>query len=144
MLRKYDQLDSQLFAWLRQIQGVSKATTSGAIEALSVTCSTAQRHISRRFSQLEDRGVLVCSLHGTTRICEVVKDPPETLAKERWKPKRSAEPVSTKSPSIRAANSQEFEAAGGTIQRLPTYWDKPIAAKAIGAMTFQDFLSTLD
>ena len=72
MTRKYDLIDERLLQWLRENPG--QATTAAAIEALAVKCTTTQRHISRRFTLLEDKGAIVCELQGTTRVCTVQPD----------------------------------------------------------------------
>lgn len=128
MAGKYAELDKKLFAWLAT-QQPEEVTTSNAIAALGLTENTEQRHVSRRFSQLEDRGVLTCRLQGTTRFCTVQKELPATLAKQRWRPK-SSEPLSA-SPtslvkSIPAVNSDEFLAAGGKIDKLDSAWNTPM------------------
>lgn len=117
---KYEQLDADLFSWLRrQRRGI---TTANAVRALKVTNSTSKRHISRRFSQLEDRGTLVCEIQGTTRVCQVIGELPATLAKK----KAANDPAEPVNQQIPASDSQEFIAAGGQIERLPSRWDNPI------------------
>lgn len=119
MALKYDQLDADLFSWLRRHRrGV---TTASAVRALRVTNSTSKRHISRRFSQLEDRGTLVCELQGTTRVCQVIGELPASLAKKQ----AGNDPAEPVNQQIRAGDSQEFIAAGGQIERLPSRWDNP-------------------
>ncbi|WP_199097283.1 hypothetical protein [Dyella sp. ASV21] len=128
MALKYDRLDAELFTWLRQNRrGV---TTAKAINALGVKCTTAKRHVSRRFSQLEDRGVLVCDIQGTTRVCQVVTDPPATLAKQRVTT-ASAEPVNQNIP---ASNADEFVALGGRIERIPAAWENPSLVARKGSL----------
>ena len=160
MARKYDRIDERLLQWLRE--NPEGATTAAAIEALAVECGTTQRHISRRFSLLEDKGALVCKLHGTTRICSVqLERMPTALHKgglnnKSWRTRMRAEiddaqgvvaapalPPSS-SPSIRADNSIEFEAAGGHVERLPTSWDKPAPKRQLGPLTFLDYISELE
>lgn len=141
---KYQKLDNQLLSWLHDNR--ENITTASVALALGISCPTTERHISRRFTHLEDRGVLQCKLQGTMRICSVVKDPPESLAKERWRPKHN-EPAKSQDPGqnfIKANDSTSFEAAGGIIERLPSTWDNPAPQRRIGAMTFQDQLTTLD
>jgi hypothetical protein len=152
---KYAKFDRKLFAWLRGIRATNGiATTADAILALGVGKNpTLQRHVSRRFTQLEDRGVLVCTLRGTTRLCRIVAEIPDSLAKQPWRAgiskavsqhldatgKRSA-PVQASSCSIPAATSDEFLAKGGTIDRLPSHWDKPMTgSKPLGdSFSFDD------
>ena len=38
----------------------------------------------------------------------------------------------------------EFEAAGGHVERLPSFWDKPISRRPLGPLTFLDIISELD
>lgn len=116
MALKYEKLDTQLCNWLRQNQ--KGVTTTQAIRALHITDTTAQRHISRRFSQLEDRGVLKCEIVGTTRVCQVIAQVPFLLSKQRAFIGR----VVPNSQNIPAANSDEFLAAGGVIERVPSAW----------------------
>lgn len=129
MALKYDRLDAELFSWLRKHR--RDVTTARAINALNVSCTTAKRHISRRFSQLEDRGTLVCEIQGTTRVCRVVAEPPATLAKQSRSKQAAAEPVNQ---NITAANADEFVASGGTIERLPAAWEDPNAFARKGSL----------
>ena len=153
MASKYARFDSNLFAWLRRLRDRDiGVTTADAIKALGVTDKARQRHISRRFTQLEDRGVLKCTLHGTTRICTVVAEVPGSLAKRHWRSMIHADVRNTLSrktaplnqgasaPSIPARNSAEFEAAGGVIERLPSHWDNaPRGSKPLGdSFTFDE------
>ena len=142
MTRKYEKLDTKLLAWL----GINRTgvSTSSAISALGISGKTAERHVSRQFTALQNKGVLVCELQGTTRVCKVIKDPPSTLSKERWRPKHEPKAQAAAAPNITAVDSAAFEAAGGMIQKLPNNWDKPITQKALGAMTFSDYISSLD
>lgn len=157
MVRKYDQIDERLLQWLREHP--EQATTAKAIEALEITDTTTQRHISRRFTLLEDRGVLACSLHGTTRVCTIdVERLPAVLHKgglnnKTWRSRMRAEiddatgveaPAPPSSPSIHADNSTEFEAAGGHVERLPSFWNKPLSKRPLGPLTFLDTISELD
>lgn len=119
MALKYDKLDTELFSWLRRQRW--GATTAQAITALKVTHSTSRRHISRRFSQLEDRGTLLCELKGTARVCTVIGDLPETLAKTPHK-NTAPKPLNQ---DLLASNSEEFLAAGGVIEKLSSAWDDP-------------------
>lgn len=139
--RKYEEFDGRLFAWLHCNR--TDVTTSLAIQALGSTGATLERHVSRRFTQLEDRGILKCTLKGTTRVCSVESDPPLTLASKPW---RTPKPVDApRLPcSIPANDSNQFELAGGTIEKVESHWDKPLAAKAIGALTFTDYVNSLD
>lgn len=156
MSSKYARFDSKLFAWLRRHRADNTdVTTAAAITALAVTDKAKQRHISRRFTQLEDREVLDCRLAGTTRICKVVAEVPDSLGKKHWRSLINAEIRSrasqtarkeadaarvTPAPSIRARNSEEFLAAGGQIQTLPNHWDNtPKGSKPLGdSFTFDD------
>jgi hypothetical protein len=128
MALKYEKLDAALFSWLRKHRrGI---TTASAIHALKVTCPTAKRHVSRRFSQLEDRGTLVCSLDGTTRVCRVEGAMPDTLAKQR----AHIAAIAPANQNIHAADADEFVAAGGEIQRLPSAWDNPEKNRCRGSL----------
>lgn len=122
MAGKYTQLDRRLLEWLGSHR--SDVTTAGVIAGLELTEPRDIRHVSRRFTQLEDRRVLACKLHGTTRICSVLQDPPTTLAKAPWRstPIQEAKPQPVR--SVPAQDSEEFLAAGGTIERLPAAWDR--------------------
>lgn len=139
-----------MLCWLRDNR--SNVTTARIINALNITDLPTQRHLSRRFSLLEDKGVLSCTLQGTTRICEVAKDPPDTLHKPKGRqywltivPERASEPVSpAPATSISATTSEEFLAAGGRIERLPSHWDKTAPQNAVGIHTLLDLISTLD
>lgn len=159
MARKYDRIDERLLQWLRE--NPEGATTAAAIEALAVECGTTQRHISRRFSLLEDKGALVCELRGTTRICAVqLERMPTALHKgglnnKSWRNRIRGDiddatgavtppPPPSSHPSIRAENSIEFEAAGGHIERLPTNWGKPAPKRQLGPLTFLDVISELE
>ena len=140
---KYEQVDAQLLAWLDSNR--AGATTSLAIQALCITDPTTQRHVSRRFTQLEDKGVLKCRLQGTTRVCSVERNPPTTLARKRWQQAAQAAPApSAGHSSIPADTSHQFEAAGGRIEKLASPWDKPAPCNSVGIVTFSDFLNTLD
>lgn len=160
MTRKYDLIDERLLQWLRANPG--QATTAAAIEALAVKCTTTQRHISRRFTLLEDKGAIVCELQGTTRVCTVQPDRlPAALHKgglnnRTWRERIRGDidglhgqhaqhaPPTSSLPSIPAANSNEFEAAGGHVERLPTSWDKSAPRRQLGPITLLDHLSELD
>lgn len=147
MVLKYERLDTKLLNWLGEHlnQDDQEITTALAAEMLGVSGPTIQRHISRRFSQLEGRGVLVCTLKGTTRVCRVMAQPPTTLAKKKWQARsvpQTSQPLT--GSSISAENSQEFEAAGGNIERLSNGWNKKQETKSTGIITFSDFLSSLD
>lgn len=149
MAHKYAKFDRKLFAWLRSVREV-KVTTASAAEAVGAAANkTQQRHISRRFTQLEDRGVLKCTLQGTTRICEVVGDIPVSLSKQPWRKsiadavarQLNQEPKSTHSAvSIPATTSEEFLAKGGNMEVLPSRWDTPmIGSKPLGSsFTFDE------
>lgn len=140
-MSKYKELDARVFKWLKRNR--TGVTTLRIFKALRITDLTVQRHISRRFSQLEDRGVLVCTLQRTLRVCTVVKDPPKTLAKKKWRhPAPPAPPAP--SPSIPAANSHEFEQAGGIIQRLETKWGTRPPRTPLGRVTFLEMLHDLE
>lgn len=140
---KYTDFDSKLFAWLANNR--EGATTAKAIEALGPLTSTEQRHVSRRFTQLEDRAVLSCELRGTTRVCTVQKDLPATLAKQRWRPANQANASpSSKAVSIPATTSDEFQAAGGVIEKIPSHWDQKPTCNAVGILDFTHYLASLD
>ena len=117
---KYDQLDQRFLSWLRQND--QRITTSRVIRELGITSLTEQRHISRRFTQLEDRGTLVCVLEGVCRVCRVVGQVPATLSRQKL-PKPVQEALVNQ--NIIATTSEEFLARGGTIVRLPAAWDDP-------------------
>lgn len=156
--RKYDTTDQRLLSWLRDVS--EEITTAHAVDALDIVDPTTQRHISRRFTLLEDRGALRCRLHGTMRICSV--DPeklPEHLHKSgpnnrTWRSRidneiaqcgaQPATDTPVPSPSIPASTSEEFLAAGGTIERLPANWDHPYSSCPLGPTTLLDHLNTLD
>lgn len=142
MSQKYEAFDQKLFAWLRDNR--RDVTTAKANQALKAEDSTLQRHVSRRFTQLEDRGVLVCHLEGTTRVCTVQKDPPESLAKQRWRPPSNQQDPLPPAHSIEAADSIEFEARGGIIEKLPSQWDKKPSCNAVGIISFDHLLASLD
>ena len=159
MIRKYDLIDERLLRWLRE--NPNQATTAAAIEALAVKCTTIRRHISRRFTLLEDKGALVCSLQGTTRVCTVQPERlPAALHRggpnnQSWHSRIRIEideqtgsaattPPSSSSPSIPAADSIEYEAAGGHVERLPTNWDNVEPRRQFGPATMLDRLSELD
>lgn len=137
-MSKYDKFDKELFSWLEKKK--TGITTADAIESLGIQKDrTKQRHISRRFSQLEDRGIIKCDLKGTTRICKLVADLPKTMAKKVIKSPHlrtypQPRPVHhCDRPSIPAADSQEFVANGGVIEVLPNTWDKPrVGSKPMG------------
>lgn len=120
MTLKYEQLDQEFLSWLRSNR--RKVTTSRVLQELKATSTMEKRHLSRRFGQLEDRGTLVCTLVGTTRVCAVVGEVPTTLAKRKASNDAVAEPVNQ---HILATNSEEFLARGGQIERLPAAWDDP-------------------
>lgn len=153
MAGKYAKLDKQLLSWLRKNR--ENVTVAMANQALKITKPTVQRYICRRFSLLEDRGILVCTLKGTTRVCSVTVEPPETFDTPKnqrtWRQNVHASMVTDKikatssnQPSVPCATSQEWEAAGGTIERLPSHWDKRAPQNALGAITFLDYISELD
>lgn len=145
---KYAQIDQRFLDWLRSNRGRTDLTTAGCISDLAITCTTTQRHISRRFTFLEDRGILTCTLRGTTRICTVHPDKeiPSTMARQRWRPKNNSAireldaAALPKSTSIVAANSDEFLAAGGKIDTIPSNWNrKPIGSLPLGdSFSFDD------
>lgn len=159
MTRKYDAIDERLLQWLRENpEGV---TTAAAVEALAINCGTTQRHISKRFTLLEDKGALVCSLQGTTRVCTVQPERlPPALHRggpnnQSWRSRIRTEideqtgsvrtpPPSSSQPSIPAENSQEFEAAGGHVERLPSYWDRLVPKRQVSPLIILDLLSELD
>ena len=148
-VRKYDKVDEALLAWLRENQ--EAVTTAGAIAALGISCPTTQRHISRRFTLLEDRGALTCHRQGTTRVCTVhVERLPEYLYRggpnaRTWRQRVRAEVASTPtSVSIPATNSEEFIAAGGQIERLPSFWDVLPPRRQLGPLTLFDRLTEQD
>ena len=161
-VRKYDQIDEDLLNWLRA--NPSNATTGAVIEALKITCGTTQRHISRRFTLLEDRQLIECTLRGTTRVCTVPvpEDLPEYLHKggsnnTTWRSKTSRDisdrkrgrPVKTihqpPAPSVQAETSEEFLAAGGVIEKLPSHWNEHKTTKLpLGPQTFFDQFNDLD
>ena len=159
MTRKYDAIDERLIQWLRA--NPDKATTAAAIEALAVKCTTTQRHISRRFTLLEDKGALTCELQGTTRVCTVQPDRlPLAMHKgglnnRTWRERIRGEisdlnhaphpsVPSSSLPSIPASDSLEYEAAGGHIERLPNSWDTPAPKRQLGPLTFLEYISELD
>lgn len=139
MAQKYAAFDQKLLGWLAANQ--KDVTTSQVNQALQADTTTLQRHVSRRFSQLEDRGVLVCRLEGTTRICQVVLPLPDNFNKKT--PIRIIEPP-LPAVSIPAENSSEFEAAGGKIQRLPSTWDRRPTCNAVGLISIDHILAALD
>lgn len=144
-MSKYAAFDKRLFAWLADNR--EEVTTSQVNEALGADSVTLQRHVSRRFTQLEDRGILSCRLEGTTRICTVQKDLPDTLAKKRWRPGPGPDPViPTPVPhrSIEATTSDEFIAAGGVIDKLPCAWDRKPTCNAVGLVSIDHVLAALD
>lgn len=140
-MSKYKKLDARVFKWLSKHR--SDVTTTKVFKALRITDLVAQRHISRRFTQLEDRGVLSCTLKRTMRVCSVVKEVPKTLAKKKWAPRPQAAPPPP-IQSIPANDSLEFEQAGGRIEKLPTHWDKPCSQNPLGAFTFTDYINELE
>lgn len=142
MSLKYEAFDQKLFNWLSNNR--TNVTTALASQALGASSTTLQRHISRRFSQLEDRGVLECRLEGTTRVCSVIKELPATLAKKRWRPAPRPDTSPSPGKSIPAQDSLEFEAGGGNVERLPTYWDRRPSCNAIGLVSIDHVLAALD
>lgn len=114
---KYESLDGELLTWLARKK--EQITTTIAVQALRLTDSTEKRHIARRFSQLEERGALVCELQGTTRVCYVAGVLPHTFY---WKKAQAPKPEPV-NQNIIASNSEEFLAAGGTIERLSAAWE---------------------
>lgn len=134
MTHKYKSFDKKLFAAMNSQQ--KEITTQSLATALDVLKSkTHQRHITRRLSQLEQRGVISCRTHGMTRICEVTGELPEFFAKRQvWRNSihsevqqdmRNAEAKAAEIKPIKASTSEEFLAAGGVINVLPTQWDNP-------------------
>lgn len=121
MSSKYARLDEKLFAWLEEME--SGITTSGAFAALSADTEAVRRHIARRISQLQAKKILDCEIQGTARVCTLVKPLPTTLAKERWAQRRTPKVMPRHYTPIPAANSEEFVANGGIIERLPAAWD---------------------
>ena len=159
VIRKYDALDERLLQWLRE--NTQEVTTTAAAKALDIKCDIARRHISRRFTILEGIGALVCTLQGKTRVCTVnLERLPPVLHRggpnnRSWRRQintaivnhigHSPTPsVPNSQPSIPAKNSQEFEAAGGYIERLPSQWDHEASRRPIGSFTFLDHISELD
>lgn len=158
MTRKYDLIDEQLLQWLRE--NPQGATTSAIFKALNITCTTAQRHISRRVTNLSDRGILTCVMQGASRVCEVnVSQLPKVLHKggpnnKTWRSRISGDtqdtnptttaPSSAQTASIPADNSLEFEAAGGIIQRLPCVWERPHSRRQMGPVTPLDHVLDSD
>lgn len=148
MASKYAKFDLKLFAWLRTNR--ENITTALIAKTFGITDKTHQRHISRQFTALEDRGVLKCRLEGTTRVCSVDGEVPEDLTKQPWRRgihksiarQLNQEPHIHSSPAqpVVATTSDQFEAAGGTIEKLPTDWDHPrIGSKPLGqSFTFDD------
>ena len=144
MPRKYARLDARLLVWLSENR--SEITTAKISGALKIKDTTVERHLSRKLSYLEDIGVITCEHRGTRRVCQVIKDPPKTMAKQPWRPRRvePAKIIDLAKSKIKAVDSIAFEAAGGVIERLPTTWDQPTRQRQIGAMTFQDRITNLD
>lgn len=157
-MRKYDKIDQELLAWLRT--NPKDFTTNQAAEILGVSCLTTHRHISRRFSLLEDRQLLRCTLYGTKRICNV-PDPtalPDVLHKggpnaQLWRQAIIADAVASlpsapakaqTSRSFPGTTSEDFVAAGGVIEKLPAHWDHPLDKQPLGPQTFFDQFNDLD
>lgn len=124
LMAKYAELDKRVLRWLgRHREDIS---TAKIIKALKITDSVEKRHISRRFTQLEDKGVLICSLKRTERFCKVIKDPPKTMDKKRWTPNPSPKVVYFLNiKSIPANNSDDFLLAGGQIEKIESRWNIP-------------------
>lgn len=136
MTRKYADIDSRLLRWLKRAP--EKVTTAKMLKALQVTDLVTQRHLSRRLHLLEERGAIKCQLEGTTRVCVVVLHKiPSTLYKSpnplAWH--HSHQPTMTHTTvepvkSVPATNSEEFIAAGGKVQIIPSQWSShPYATK---------------
>jgi hypothetical protein len=157
--RKYDAIDERLLQWLRSQP--PEVTTAAAFKALEITDETTRRHVSRRFSLLEDKGAISCQLFGATRICTVsFEQLPDALHKggpnnRTWRnrirtsiedsTKCAQRPSSSGShPSIPANNSSEFEAAGGQVERLPSRWDQRGGVCPLGSFTLLDHISELE
>lgn len=141
-MSKYAELDARVFRWLSAHR--TDVSTAAVFKALRVTDPVQQRHIQRRFTQLEYKGVLICTLRRTERICRVVSDPPTTLARKKWAPKPAPAPIVSNIPSIPAENSTEFEQAGGIIERLQTSWGKRITRIPLGESVMFDLLNDPD
>lgn len=127
-MSKHQKLDEALLDWMNETQ--EGLTTNLALDALNIDNSVIRRHISKRFSLLEERGYLKCTRYGSVRTCRVVKPLPEVLSarvvsKYLQSPCRTARPVHT-GKSIPAADSEEFIRNGGVIEVIPTSWDHPI------------------
>lgn len=143
--RKYADIDARLLRWLKRAP--KQVTTAKMLKALKVTDLVTQRHLSRRLHLLEEKGAIRCKLEGTTRVCVVVLQKiPSTLYKApnplAWH--RSHQPTmsnTTVEPvkSIPASNSEEFIAAGGKVQIIPSQWSsRPYATKPGSVFDFSD------
>lgn len=170
MVRKYDKIDAALLTWLRTEP--KEFTTTDANAFLRITNGIAKRHISRRFTLLEDRGALVCSLRGTTRVCNVlVEKLPDVLHKggpnnRTWRgqmhvsihgnsPDAPAQFNGANGkhhkptprfapPKVATSSVEEFLAAGGQIEVIPNHWDSRAKRKKMGPATFEDYVTELD
>jgi hypothetical protein len=122
MAGKYRQIDRKLLMWLDHNRvGV---TTAKVFDALKIQDETTRRHISRRFTQLEDKGNLVCSLQGTTRICAVSGVLPASMSKhKKWTFGAQNKPQQP-GKAIPGTTSDDFIQAGGEIEKLPSCFDK--------------------
>lgn len=134
-MTKYAKLDTRILRWLgRHRENVS---TAQLFKALRIISSIEQRHISRRFTQLEDKGILRCSLKRTERFCKVIKDPPKTLNKKRWVAHPPPKVVITLHiKSIPANNSEEFKLAGGRIEIIKSNWNIPHSQTSIDSTQY--------
>ncbi len=142
-MAKYEKLDTRVFRWLGK--HLKDLTTVRVFKALHITNPVEQRHVSRRFTQLEDKGILVCKLNRTMRVCVVAKGKtlPKTLTKKRWAP-RPAPTIVVTIQSIPAEDSNQFELAGGKIERLGTRWNNSCSQIPTGSSSLLDYIDDVD
>ncbi|MGV8863255.1 MAG: hypothetical protein ACOH2T_19075 [Pseudomonas sp.] len=140
MTRSNPELDAQLLAWMQKHR--TDLTTAKANEFLSLQTSTQTRHVSRRFSQLVTEGILEADIKGTTRICKLVKKLPKNFDKAAptkyvrtfkvaFSERAATAAKESKAKSIKATNSEEYLAQGGSIEVLPTQWANVAPTKSV-------------
>ncbi len=139
---KHLALDRKLFNWIRENR--TGLSVSGAQTQLKIRDKAERRHICRRFSQLQARGLLRLIQEHPWPEYEVRGEIPRTTSDAAWKKFTQARLTSTPviitdAPSIEATNSEEFLARGGKLHILPPLQDLPRRSVPTGSgFTFDE------
>lgn len=128
MSSKHAGLDRKLFKWIRET--ATGFTVRGAIDVLQLHGKAERRHINRRFLQMRARKLIVLVSSSPVQTFDTCATIPFDTTKPGWKacpsPSLKTRPVIQEVPvasSIIASTSEEYEASGGRIERLPTQWN---------------------